>query len=48
MRLIEEFRAHGNAVLVGSMSFWEGVDVKGEALSLVVIDKIPFRRPTIP
>lgn len=42
MRLIEEFRAHGNAVLVGSMSFWEGVDVKGEALSLVVIDKIPF------
>lgn len=48
MRLIEEFRAHGNAVLVGSMSFWEGVDVKGEALSLVVIDKIPFALPNDP
>ena len=48
MRLIEEFRAHGNAVLVGSMSFWEGVDVKGEALSLVVIDKIPFEPPNDP
>lgn len=48
MRLIEEFRAHGNAVLVGSMSFWEGVDVKGEALSLVVIDKIPFASPNDP
>lgn len=48
MRLIEEFRAHGNAVLVGSMSFWEGVDVKGEALSLVVIDKIPFAPPNNP
>ena len=47
-RLIEEFRAHGNAVLVGSMSFWEGVDVKGEALSLVVIDKIPFAPPNDP
>ena len=48
MRLIEEFWAHGNAVLVGSMSFWEGVDVKGEALSLVVIDKIPFAPPNDP
>lgn len=48
MRLIEEFRAHGNAVLVGSMSFWEGGDVKGEALSLVVIDKIPFAPPNDP
>lgn len=48
MRLIEEFRAHGNAVLVGSMSFWEGIDVKGEALSLVVIDKIPFAPPNDP
>lgn len=48
MRLIEEFRAHGNAVLVGSMSFWEGVDVKGEALALVVIDKIPFAPPNDP
>lgn len=48
MRLIEKFRAHGNAVLVGSMSFWEGGDVKGEALSLVVIDKIPFAPPNDP
>ena len=46
--LIEAFRAHGNAVLVGSMSFWEGVDVRGDALSLVVIDKIPFAPPTDP
>ena len=48
MRLIEEFRAHGNAVLVGSMSFWEGVDVAGDACRLVVIDKIPFAPPNDP
>lgn len=48
MRLIEEFRQHGNAILVGSMSFWEGVDVKGDALSLVVIDKLPFAPPNDP
>lgn len=48
MRLIESFREHGNAILVGSMSFWEGVDVKGEALSLVVIDKLPFAPPNDP
>ena len=46
--LIEEFRRRGNAVLVGSMSFWEGVDVRGDALSLVVIDKIPFTPPDDP
>lgn len=48
MRLIESFRSHGNAILVGSMSFWEGVDVKGDALSLVVIDKLPFAPPNDP
>lgn len=48
MALIEEFRSAGNAILVGSMSFWEGVDVKGDALSLVVIDKIPFAPPNDP
>lgn len=46
--LVEEFRRRGNAVLVGSMSFWEGVDVQGDALSLVVIDKIPFAPPDDP
>jgi ATP-dependent DNA helicase DinG len=46
--LLERFRAQGNAVLVGSASFWEGVDVRGEALSLVVIDKLPFAPPDDP
>lgn len=46
--LLERFRALGNAVLVGSQSFWEGVDVRGEALSLVVIDKLPFAAPDDP
>ena len=46
--LLERFRDHGNAVLVGSQSFWEGVDVRGEALSLVVIDKLPFTPPDDP
>lgn len=46
--LLERFRFVGNAVLVGSQSFWEGVDVRGEALSLVVIDKIPFAPPDDP
>lgn len=40
--LLERFRRLGNAVLVASASFWEGVDVRGEALRLVVIDKLPF------
>lgn len=47
-RLLEEFRADGNAVLLGTASFWEGVDVKGEALRLVVIDKLPFASPEDP
>jgi ATP-dependent DNA helicase DinG len=46
--LLERFRAQGNAVLVGSASFREGVDVRGEALSLVVIDKLPFAPPDDP
>jgi len=47
-RLLESFRAEGQAVLLGTQSFWEGVDVKGEALSLVVIDKLPFQSPGDP
>jgi ATP-dependent DNA helicase DinG len=46
--LLERFRSLGNAVLLGSASFWEGVDVRGEALSLVVIDKLPFAPPDDP
>ena len=46
--LLERFRKLGNAVLVASQSFWEGVDVKGDALSLVVIDKLPFAPPDDP
>src|SRR5690606_33521075 len=46
--LLARFRRLGNAVLLGSHSFWEGVDVRGEALSLVVIDKLPFAPPDDP
>lgn len=46
--LLEDFRQHGNAVLLGTNSFWEGVDVRGEALSCVIIDKIPFASPGDP
>ncbi|NBW00310.1 MAG: ATP-dependent DNA helicase [Betaproteobacteria bacterium] len=46
--LIEQFRSHGAALLIGSHSFWEGVDVPGDALSLVVIDKLPFAPPDDP
>ena len=46
--LLERFRQLGNAVLVGSQSFWEGVDVKGDALSVVIIDKLPFAPPDDP
>jgi ATP-dependent DNA helicase DinG len=46
--LLDRFRASGNGVLIGSQSFWEGVDVRGEALSLVVIDKLPFSPPDDP
>jgi ATP-dependent DNA helicase DinG len=47
-RLLEEFRASGHGVLLGAASFWEGVDVVGEALSVVVIDKLPFAAPDDP
>jgi ATP-dependent DNA helicase DinG len=46
--LLERFRSLGNAVLLGAASFWEGVDVRGEALALVVIDKLPFAPPDDP
>ncbi len=46
--LLERFRKSGNGVLVGSQSFWEGVDVRGKALSLVVVDKLPFAPPDDP
>ena len=46
--LLARFRRLGNAVLLGSQSFWEGVDVQGEALSVVVIDKLPFAPPDDP
>lgn len=46
--LLQRFRHLGNAILVASQSFWEGVDVRGEALSLVVIDKLPFAPPDDP
>jgi ATP-dependent DNA helicase DinG len=46
--LLTRFRSLGNAVLLGSQSFWEGVDVRGEALSLVIIDKLPFAPPDDP
>jgi ATP-dependent DNA helicase DinG len=46
--LLVRFRALGNAVLLGAASFWEGVDVRGEALSVVLIDKLPFAPPDDP
>jgi len=46
--LLGQFRESGEGVLLGSSSFWEGVDVIGEALSLVVIDKLPFAAPDDP
>ena len=46
--LLSRFRELGNAVLLGSASFWEGVDVPGDALSVVVIDKLPFAPPDDP
>jgi ATP-dependent DNA helicase DinG len=47
-QLLQQFRVDGNAVLLGTASFWEGVDVKGEALRLVVIEKLPFASPEDP
>tara|TARA_R110001606_G_scaffold145003_1_gene284428 strand:- start:3016 stop:4941 length:1926 start_codon:yes stop_codon:yes gene_type:complete len=46
--LLDEFRRLGNAVLLGTSSFWEGIDVRGEALSCVIIDKLPFASPGDP
>jgi ATP-dependent DNA helicase DinG len=47
-QLLREFRDDGSAVLLGTTSFWEGVDVKGSALRLVVIEKLPFASPDDP
>jgi ATP-dependent DNA helicase DinG len=47
-QLLERFRELGNAVLLGTSSFWEGVDVRGEALSVVAIDRLPFASPSDP
>jgi ATP-dependent DNA helicase DinG len=46
--LLRQFRDAGNAVLLGTGSFWEGVDVRGRALTAVVIDKLPFASPADP
>jgi len=46
--LIEQFKSYGNAVLLGTSSFWYGVDVRGDALSCVIIDKLPFAAPEDP
>jgi len=46
--LLNQFRADGNAILLGTGSFWQGVDVRGRALRLVVIDKLPFAVPSDP
>jgi len=46
--LLEAFKQAGNGVLLGTASFWEGVDVRGEALSVVIIDKLPFASPGDP
>lgn len=46
--LLEEFRITANAVLLGTSSFWQGVDVQGEQLSCVIIDKLPFAVPSDP
>ena len=47
-RLLERFTSDGNGVLVGTSSFWEGVDVRGRALRLVLIDRLPFAAPGDP
>ncbi len=45
-KLVEMFKKHGNAVLFGSDTFWEGIDIRGRKLSLVIIHKLPFSVPT--
>lgn len=47
-QLLRRFRASGHAVLLGTASFWEGIDVQGDALRLVIIDKLPFNSPEDP
>jgi ATP-dependent DNA helicase DinG len=47
-RLVEAFKGSGEGVLLGTASFWEGVDVPGPALSLVILDKLPFAAPDSP
>lgn len=47
-QLLESFRQRGNAVLLGAASFWEGIDVRGDTLSCVIIDKLPFGSPGDP
>ncbi|MFD0965327.1 ATP-dependent DNA helicase [Seminibacterium arietis] len=47
-QLLEQFSTEKNTVLVATSSFWEGVDVRGEKLSLVIIDKLPFTAPDDP
>lgn len=46
--ILEQFVRNGNAVLMGTASFWEGVDVRGDTLSCVLIDKLPFASPDDP
>lgn len=46
--LLERFRASGKAWLLGAHSFWEGVDIRGDALSIVIIDRLPFAAPNDP
>jgi ATP-dependent DNA helicase DinG len=46
--LLDRFRSAGKAILIGTASFWEGVDVPGDALRALVIAKLPFRVPTEP
>jgi len=46
--LLEQFKEKGNAILLATSSFWEGVDVRGDALSCVIIDKLPFASPGDP
>ena len=48
VQLLKQFLEAGNALLVATSSFWEGVDVRGDALSLVIIDKLPFTSPEDP
>jgi len=46
--ILEEFKSHKNAVLLGTNSFWEGVDIQGESLSLLILFKLPFQVPSDP